>query len=95
MTQSKKITRRRFLLLTGGAVGAAALTCGGLAAWGIQQPEVELRQLNCGEKTKMDKILVAYASRCGSTGEVAEVIGQTLCSNSWFGQILGRNQKMR
>ena len=26
-----------------------------------------------------DKILVAYASRCGSTGEVAEAIGQVLC----------------
>ena len=26
-----------------------------------------------------DKILVAYASRCGSTGEVAEDIGQVLC----------------
>ena len=26
-----------------------------------------------------DKILVAYASRCGSTGGVAEAIGQVLC----------------
>ena len=26
-----------------------------------------------------DKILVAYASKCGSTGEVAEAIGQALC----------------
>ena len=26
-----------------------------------------------------DKILVAYASKCGSTGEVAEAIGRTLC----------------
>ena len=26
-----------------------------------------------------DKILVAYASGCGSTGEVAEAIGQVLC----------------
>ena len=26
-----------------------------------------------------DKILVAYASKCGSTGEVAEAIGQVLC----------------
>lgn len=25
-----------------------------------------------------NKILVVYASRCGSTGEVAEVIGQVL-----------------
>ncbi len=26
-----------------------------------------------------DKILIAYASKCGSTGEVAEAIGKTLC----------------
>lgn len=26
-----------------------------------------------------EKILVAYASKCGSTGEVAEAIGQVLC----------------
>ncbi len=29
-----------------------------------------------------NKILVAYASRCGSTGEVAEVIGQVLRGNN-------------
>ena len=28
-----------------------------------------------------DKILVAYASKCGSTGKVAEAVGQTLCDN--------------
>jgi len=27
----------------------------------------------------MDKVLVAYATKAGSTGEVAEVIGQVLC----------------
>ena len=26
-----------------------------------------------------DRILIAYASKCGSTGEVAQAIGQVLC----------------
>jgi menaquinone-dependent protoporphyrinogen oxidase len=29
-----------------------------------------------------DRILIAYASRCGSTGEVAKAIGQVLCDKS-------------
>ena len=28
----------------------------------------------------MNKVLVAYASKCGSTGEVAQAIAQELCS---------------
>ena len=35
---------------------------------------------SCGSKTGHGKkVLVAYASFCGSTGGVAEAIGQTLC----------------
>ena len=32
MNEQSKISRRRFLMLTGGAVGASGLTCGGLVA---------------------------------------------------------------
>lgn len=74
-----KITRRRFLVL--GAAGTAALACGGAAALGMRpSEEVELVESNCaqGENTA-GKILIAYASQCGSTGEIAETIGQVLC----------------
>jgi menaquinone-dependent protoporphyrinogen oxidase len=76
--ENTKITRRRFLLL--GAAGTAALACGGVAAFGMQSPEVEFVESDCtqGENT-VGKILVAYASQCGSTGEIAETIGQVLC----------------
>ncbi len=74
------ITRRLFLMLAGGAVGASVLYCGGLATLGLRQPAIEYIESICGKEENVeDKILVAYASRAGSTGEVAEAIGQVLC----------------
>ena len=80
MNEQTRITRRWFLMLAGGAVGASALCCGGLATLGLRQPAVEYIESSCGKEENVgDKILVAYASRAGSTGEVAEAIGQVLC----------------
>ena len=80
MGERKQITRRRFLTLAGGAVGATAVSCGGLAVLGTRQPAVEFAKSSCGSEDEMGKgVLVAYASRCGSTGEIAETIGQALC----------------
>jgi len=82
MSERNKINRRRFLALTGGAVGATALACCGLTVLGTRQPAVEFNESSCGGGNEMSdqaQVLVAYASGCGSTGEVAETIGQTLC----------------
>lgn len=74
------MTRRRFLTLAGGTVGVTGLACCGLTVLSTQQPAVEFVESSCGGENEMsEKILVAYASKCGSTGEVAEAIGQTLC----------------
>jgi menaquinone-dependent protoporphyrinogen oxidase len=79
MSDKTRLTRRRFLLLMGGTAGATALACGGLATLGTRQPETQFIEESFGDKTNMkDKILVAYASKCGSTGEIAKAIGQTL-----------------
>ena len=78
MSEKKTITRRRFIVLLGGAVGAGALTCCGLGALGTVQPQVEYPETTCGGEM-VSKVLVVYASKAGSTGEVAEVIGQVLC----------------
>jgi menaquinone-dependent protoporphyrinogen oxidase len=78
MGTKTKITRRRFLALAGGTAGAAALACCGLTA---HKPAVEMVESSCeGEGDMRDKLLIAYASRCGSTSEVADAIGQTLCA---------------
>jgi len=81
MANPKKISRRRFLTLAGGAVGASVLCCGGLAAVGLTPTGIDFVENNCGEERAMDqKILVAYASKCGSTGEVAQAVAEVLCA---------------
>ena len=81
MTGDTKITRRRFLTLAGGTVGAAALACCGLTGLATRQPDVEFVESSCVEGNDVEnKILISYASQCGSTGEVAQAIGQALCA---------------
>jgi menaquinone-dependent protoporphyrinogen oxidase len=76
-----KITRRRFLALAGGTVGVAALACCGLTGLAVRQPAVELTESSCGEENSVgNKVLISYASQCGSTGEVAQAVGDVLCA---------------
>lgn len=83
MNTKARFARRRFLMLSAGTVGATVLTCSGLVVLGTRQPAVEFVEANCGDKVRMsDRILVTYASRYGSTGEVAEAIGKVLCGGS-------------
>ena len=79
MTEPANISRRRFLIGAGCAVGAGALTCGGLGIWAARAPDIEFAQSDCGDVDGHNRILIAYASRAGSTGEVAEAIAEVLC----------------
>ena len=56
------------------------LVCGGGTVWGVREPKVEWIESNCqGAENVENKILVAYATKCGSTGEIAQEIGKVLC----------------
>lgn len=80
MSKQTKINRRQFLIWTGAAAGTGIVICGGLGMLATAQPAVDFKELTCAkEKTATNNILIAYASRAGTTGEVAEVIGQVLC----------------
>jgi menaquinone-dependent protoporphyrinogen oxidase len=73
------ISRRGFLLASGGAICTLMLPRS-LAATADGQPNQEFIECTCGKEGKMKKrVLVTYASKCGSTGGVAEAIGQVLC----------------
>ncbi len=74
-----KISRRSFLVLVGGTISTLSLErippagCNPAAA-------IEFPESKSAGKGKMDKkILVAYASKYGSTGGVADAIGKELC----------------
>lgn len=75
------ISRRRLLIATGGALTASALMCSGATLLGSRTPAIEYVQMSCVKEATMRKVLVAYATKCGSTGEVAQAIGATLCAN--------------
>jgi menaquinone-dependent protoporphyrinogen oxidase len=82
MSEDSKMTRRRFLALAGGAIGATAVACCGLTVAGTRQPEVDLVESSCGEESGMENgVLIAYASKYGSTAGVAEAIGEVLCAS--------------
>ena len=82
MSEKRKLSRRDFLKIGAGAAGVATLSCTGLTAIALDGPEIEYYEGNYQGETQMSKnILVAYASRAGSTGEVAQAIGEVLNSN--------------
>jgi menaquinone-dependent protoporphyrinogen oxidase len=66
--------------VTGGAVCALALGKGLMAPGISHATNVVFPESDCGVRQKKGKrILVAYASRFGTTGGVAESIGQVFC----------------
>jgi menaquinone-dependent protoporphyrinogen oxidase len=73
-------TRRRFLkngLLVVAGVGVVA--CGGGAIVNAAtSPKIELPSKTFGEKTLSKRVLVAYASKAGSTAEIAVRVGELL-----------------
>jgi menaquinone-dependent protoporphyrinogen oxidase len=82
--QGKDQTRRGFIFgsakIIGAVIGAAALVKELVVPQALEAGDVQYPESNCGSKNKGGhKILIAYASEFGSTGEVAEAIGDVLC----------------
>ncbi len=80
----KSVTRREFMvdgsMLVGGVVGGLALGSELFFPKEVQAGKVEFPESSCGlEKKTGKKVLVAYASKYGSTGGVANAIGKELC----------------
>lgn len=79
MSNSNGMTRRRFLKLGCAALGGTVLACSGLTFLTTRSPEIPTLNSTLGEANQAGKrVLVAYATRAGSTPQVAETIGQTL-----------------
>lgn len=76
---NKKISRRDFIKVSGITLAATTVLCSGLGYAATRIPAIETPDLTFSEEPTMNKkILVTYATRAGSTAEVAAAIGETL-----------------
>lgn len=74
-----KLSRRDFLKSAGITLGASVLTCSGLGYLAALPPEFDMIDTTLGKQNTMDKkILITYATKAGSTVEIAAAIGETL-----------------
>lgn len=78
-------TRRDFLIhgsiMTAGVVGGLTLGSRLLSPGPARAEKIVFPEPSCGIKTtsRNPKVLIAYASFCGSTGGVAQALGETFC----------------
>jgi len=82
-----KISRRDFFVRSG-MVTIGCISSMGMIDRVFSPPrahagEITFPESSCGSKQKkVKKILIAYASQCGSTGDVAEAIGKVFCHHN-------------
>jgi len=77
--EEQGMSRRDFLLLSAGAICTSILRHEIVGA-ASEKPGSEFIESSCQNAGTIKKrVLISYASRCGSTGGVAEAMGQVLC----------------
>jgi menaquinone-dependent protoporphyrinogen oxidase len=65
------------------------LTCGGAACLALGPPPAEkIQTVISGENNMKEKVLVAYASKCGSTGEIAKAAAEELAARGFTADVL-------
>ncbi len=81
LVKGQAVPRRDFMVQAGSFVGlAGAYAISPRATAAADDPVIEFISSSCGEdNNQASKVLVGYASCCGSTGGIAEAIGNQLC----------------
>jgi menaquinone-dependent protoporphyrinogen oxidase len=77
----RSISRRTFFKKAGITAGVLAVTGAagvGAVKYAVTEPEINLPRQIIQKDDGMSKIVVAYASKCGSTGEIAVAIAEEL-----------------
>lgn len=81
---SAKMSRRQFLKYAPVGIGAAALTCCSLSALALRRPvDFYNRKLAANRNPMNPIVLVTYATRAGSTMEIAQAIALELENRSF------------
>ncbi len=76
-----KVTRRDFLKITGIVVGGSVVACSGLGVLATQTPKIDMPEENYGDSSmEGKKVLLVYASKSGTTAEIAQKMGQSLAA---------------
>jgi menaquinone-dependent protoporphyrinogen oxidase len=90
----KTYTRREFLKVSGVVMAASSVTCCGLGALASRSPKIETSELNYGKDNNMsNRILVTYASKAGSTAEIAVKIGEHLSARGFSVDVINVESK--
>lgn len=80
----KKLSRRDFLKLSGLTLGATVIACSGLGYAATRAPQMTIREFTLRKDNSMNqRILITYATRAGSTAEIAAAIGETLAARGF------------
>ena len=73
------LNRREFLKVSGFVIAAGSVTCCGLGALASRSPKIDTPEINFSKEENMpNRILVLYATKAGSTAEIAAKIGEHL-----------------
>jgi len=81
---AKSVSRRDFLTAAGITLGASVVACSGLGFAVTRTPEFETPEINYAKESIMnDRILITYATRAGSTIEVAAAIGEVIAARGF------------
>ena len=81
---TRNLSRRKFLQLSGVTLGAIAITCSGLGYAATRTPKLAAPELAFEKDNAMNKrILITYATRAGSTSEIAAALGETLAERGF------------
>jgi len=78
MAEEKNISRRKFIQTAGIALGVGVVACGGASLWGLSTPSSVAFTEMTSTLRKGKRVLIAYASKCGATAEIANFIGNRL-----------------
>jgi len=71
----------RSATLAGGALGTLAMGKDLISPREVRAGQITFRETRCSKQDQKERILVSYASRCGSTGDVADAMGRVFMEN--------------
>ena len=90
----KSYTRREFLKVSGVVIAASSVTCCGLGALASRSPKMNTPDLRLGKEENMsNRILVTYATKAGSTAEIAAKIGEHLSARGFAVDVINVKSK--